>query len=281
MTYPFAHAPAFRRSHVALWRGFHETRVHKNLQEIILDRSVRLLYSVYVDAAKVYRTNHSAAARAGRARYKVKKRKERERGGLCTVCGGSTESTFKTCAHCRARKNRNRKGAREQFRAKRLEAGICLACGKQNEGKRTTCAKCRAAVSRARIALVVSYRANGLCVCGEREPSVGVLCENCWYKSRATGCGLGAVWWEELKNLLVAQGFRCAYSGKLMVLGSDATIDHKIPRSRGGTNDISNLHWVSRRVNQMKTDFTHDEFIAACRVIANKWQKRPNQLRIA
>lgn len=60
---------------------------------------------------------------------------------------------------------------------------------------------------------------------------------------------------------------RCAYTGKR--LGRDAQVDHKIPVSRGGTNDASNLHWVTPAANFVKRDKTHDEFVALCVDIAH------------
>jgi 5-methylcytosine-specific restriction endonuclease McrA len=178
---------------------------------------------------------------------------------------------YSNCAKCRERRFRNKTAQR--FRDRRAELGLCVACGRANDGDKTTCVTCRAKVSLARNRLVAGYRLQGLCACGERAASVGATCEPCWYKSRARTCAGSGGKWEALRNLLVAQGFRCAYSGKLLVLGPDATIDHKIPRSRGGTNEISNLQWVSRRVNNMKTDFTHEEFVRACEVIAKRWQQ--------
>lgn len=59
---------------------------------------------------------------------------------------------------------------------------------------------------------------------------------------------------------------RCAYTGKK--LDRSAQIDHKIPISRGGTNDASNIHWVTADANWVKRDRTHDEFIAICSDIA-------------
>lgn len=53
---------------------------------------------------------------------------------------------------------------------------------------------------------------------------------------------------------------RCAYTGQK--LGRDAQVDHKTPTSRGGTNDPSNLHWVTPAANACKGSMTHDEFIA-------------------
>lgn len=59
---------------------------------------------------------------------------------------------------------------------------------------------------------------------------------------------------------------RCAYTGKK--LGRDAQVDHKIPLCRGGTNDASNIHWVTADANWVKKTMTHDEFIAICSDIA-------------
>ena len=59
---------------------------------------------------------------------------------------------------------------------------------------------------------------------------------------------------------------RCAYTG--VKLDRTAQVDHKTPVSRGGTNDASNLHWVTPDANWVKRDKTHDEFIAICSDIA-------------
>lgn len=59
---------------------------------------------------------------------------------------------------------------------------------------------------------------------------------------------------------------RCAYTG--VKLDRTAQVDHKTPVSRGGTNDASNLHWVTTDANWVKRDRTHEEFIAICTDIA-------------
>lgn len=41
------------------------------------------------------------------------------------------------------------------------------------------------------------------------------------------------------------------------------TIDHKIPRSRDGTNDLKNLAAACRRCNELKDQLTEAEFRAA------------------
>lgn len=76
--------------------------------------------------------------------------------------------------------------------------------------------------------------------------------------------------WRELDDLLKKQGERCAYTGEPLLLGQNASLDHKIPRSRGGANVIDNVQWLSWTANRCKTDLTHDEFVALCATVASK-----------
>lgn len=72
----------------------------------------------------------------------------------------------------------------------------------------------------------------------------------------------------ELWALLVRQGFRCPYTSEELTPDESTHLDHKVPVSRGGGNTIDNLQWVSKRANQAKSDFTHEEFVAFCRRVA-------------
>lgn len=60
-------------------------------------------------------------------------------------------------------------------------------------------------------------------------------------------------------------GFKCTYCGGDVVIGrwggqSLATIDHKIPLSRGGSWKRYNLTCACRRCNAEKSDMTMDEY---------------------
>ena len=57
------------------------------------------------------------------------------------------------------------------------------------------------------------------------------------------------------------QNGRCFYTGAILELMT-AHIDHKVPISRGGTNDFSNLALCTPEANLLKHNKTDEEFIA-------------------
>lgn len=74
---------------------------------------------------------------------------------------------------------------------------------------------------------------------------------------------------EDLLALFELQEGRCAYTKIELVMGANASIDHIVPRSRGGADLIDNVQWVDRQVNNAKNNMTHDEFIAMCKIIVD------------
>ena len=44
-------------------------------------------------------------------------------------------------------------------------------------------------------------------------------------------------------------------------------LDHKVPRSRGGSNDVNNMQIVSADANQAKHRLTNDEFFELCKSV--------------
>lgn len=66
----------------------------------------------------------------------------------------------------------------------------------------------------------------------------------------------------ELSRLWKTQRGRCALTG--MRLDRSAELDHIVPRSRGGGDEIGNLRWTVELINQAKRNLKDDEFIALC-----------------
>lgn len=94
-------------------------------------------------------------------------------------------------------------------------------------------------------------------------------CRVCYLK-RTSHRHLGATKrWTELESLLLRQLERCAYTGKPISLGTDASLEHVEPVSRSPSRatDINNLRWVSKEVNLAKRNMTLREFIEMCRSV--------------
>ena len=66
-----------------------------------------------------------------------------------------------------------------------------------------------------------------------------------------------------LARLWIKQKGLCALTGRR--LDRTAHLDHIVPVSRNGTNDISNLQFLDPEVNQAKSDLSIDAFINLCK----------------
>lgn len=77
--------------------------------------------------------------------------------------------------------------------------------------------------------------------------------------------------YKALLALLESQSYACALSGVKLDIDT-AELDHKVPLARGGTNDLSNLQWVHKKINRAKGTMTNDEFIEACLMVASRHQ---------
>ncbi len=78
--------------------------------------------------------------------------------------------------------------------------------------------------------------------------------------------------YEEFWQKLVAQDFRCYYTGVHLVPGVNASLDHRVPRSRGGDPaDIDNCVWCDRLINAFKNDLTEAEFVERCKIVAARF----------
>lgn len=56
----------------------------------------------------------------------------------------------------------------------------------------------------------------------------------------------------------------CALTGVALVPGDGASLDHIVPRSRGGTSAPSNLRWVTTDANTAKGALSDAEFLVMC-----------------
>lgn len=148
----------------------------------------------------------------------------------------------------------------KEIRAIRLSQGLCQdGCGKPIVIGKKYCSKCLELKSKHRADLV----SQGLCQegCGRPTNPKNSRCKICLLKSiakKSTGNVNNA---KELGIKLVAQNYRCPYTGAYIHVGENASIDHIIPRSKGGTNKPDNLEWVHIAINTLKGDMRKEEFV--------------------
>jgi 5-methylcytosine-specific restriction endonuclease McrA len=114
-------------------------------------------------------------------------------------------------------------------------------------------------------------KAAGLCRHCEVPATVGTVCLDCWFCQTAWNHLRSNTLGPELKKLWEVQGGRCAYTGIELIPGprlvGNASLDHRVPLSKGGTKNIENTQWVLCQINRMKTDMTEDEFYETCETI--------------
>ena len=76
---------------------------------------------------------------------------------------------------------------------------------------------------------------------------------------------------------LEQQGYRCAITGEVLVPAVNASLDHIVPQSKGGSHDIDNLQWVIKDVNRARHNLSLSEFIDLCRrVVAHADRHSPH-----
>ncbi len=162
----------------------------------------------------------------------------------CNHCGVALlDDSYKSCPRCRERHRENWKGAAPRRRARKEAAGECVDC---------------------------------------REPA---LVPSRYCRRHAMGNilrkhGIPAERYEEFWRKLETQGFRCHYTGEPLVPGVNASIDHRIPTSRGGSKtDIENCVWCDRNVNAFKRDLTEEEFVQRCKAVAERFSWRDGRSR--
>lgn len=207
----------------------------------------------------------------------------------CVICKKSFSPTRKWSKFCSKNCRWSNNDKKKQLSRKKIsrvgsaEAPFghlkCASCG--NKFRSTMAAKkyCSHKCYRLRMSRnwVSKNRARGLCYSCENPPVQGTSswCEKHWLTQAAWRAGLrGKGSWKKIKLLLELQNYICPYTGKKLVIGVNASVDHKLPRSKYPdlVGDISNYEWVDEDVNRAKRAMTKDEFISMCRLISGRFK---------
>jgi len=71
----------------------------------------------------------------------------------------------------------------------------------------------------------------------------------------------------QLLRKLQQQQHKCALTGRVLT-PENASLDHVVPVSRGGSHDVENVQLVIKMANDMKGTLTMEEFISICTDVA-------------
>lgn len=146
--------------------------------------------------------------------------------------------------------------------------GLCIECSNPTTGLRcTTCNKRRAEYRKRK---KLEWKEKGLCnQCGKETIKGKNQCEK-HYLMQVSLDRLGSTkYWENLQALLKTQNYKCAITKDNISFESDIELDHILPTSKGGLNDLSNVRWVTKEVNRLKGNLTDSELKALCYKISN------------
>lgn len=161
-------------------------------------------------------------------------------------------------------KLKRKREIKARFIANQKAKGLCIECSNAVSNGRLRCDECLARRSKKRTENKAKAIENNLC----REcfviPSFGQsrMCKKCFAKKISRRYFKTSAHWQELLDKFEAQSGICAYSGRPLKLSEDTELDHIVPRSRGGANEVSNVHWVLTSVNRMKRNLLESEFFA-------------------
>jgi hypothetical protein len=207
----------------------------------------------------------------------------------CEVCHNTftpSRSWNKFCRKsCQWRHHDQRKRSK---RPKRVTIGTdgvpfgtltCKTCEKSFISTRSSKKYCSHKCYRLRMSRnwISKNRKRGLCYSCSRKPvsNTSSWCEQHWFTQAAWRSGLrGKGSWKRIRELLEHQNYICPYTGKVLIIGVNASVDHKLPRSRYPelVGDISNYEWVDEDVNRAKRSMTRDEFVLLCKIIARRFK---------
>lgn len=178
----------------------------------------------------------------------------------CKICSKIIDAKIpnKLCNEC---KIKNQKKIKNETKNKRKNNGLCIICGKMNDTKNLNCKECYKIINKRDNFYRKNQLLKGLCTkCDEPLLKGTSYCLIHYIKQKTYSHFGSCKRWQELLDLFNEQNI-CPYTKKQLTIGLDASLDHKMPKSKGGSNEISNLQWVYHKVNYMKRNLLESEFL--------------------
>lgn len=171
---------------------------------------------------------------------------------LCKNCNAPTAIGI-YCVECKSKQKNRLK--------EKIKNNLCVVCGKNNPTNGQKCLGCYTEYQQNKLAKKNRRLAEGKCAFCEDIRIHSTLCLSHYLKFTSKSHFGTVRYWCDLHEKFLDQNGICPYSGRKLVLGVDASLDHIVPKSRGGINEISNTQWVHLDVNFMKQSMLNEEFL--------------------
>ena len=181
----------------------------------------------------------------------------------CAKCGfRDALPGRKSCSFCRSGWYKLRSGRRKD--------GLCIRCGLLLEPDEllrgnSRCGACRARDSSTLRKKRSKWSQQGLCMrCGTSDDVTrqsARYCESCYLRNVSRSHFRSHSMAVPLLDVFRKQGGICPYTGRKLTLGINTSLDHILPKARGGANDIGNMQWVYLPINYMKHELPEAEFL--------------------
>jgi hypothetical protein len=155
-----------------------------------------------------------------------------------------------------------------KWQKEQKEKGLCIECSSPANGLR--CDACNKRRAKLRKENYNKWKEQGQCCqCGKDTVLNKNYCEK-HYLQKISHTRLGtSKFWQELKLLIEKQNYKCALTGDAISFEDNIELDHILPIYRGGSNELSNVQWVTRRANWFKRACTQEELKNICEKISN------------
>lgn len=187
----------------------------------------------------------------------------------CSNCPRQARPDRSTCAPCGAYFAERQLARRQRIR----ESGQCLTCPAPREPNLERCSACTQKHNNKQRDRHKRKQRSKTCLRCQFRAEAGQLCLSHWFRRKAREHG-GLVTASTLNNLWLKQGGRCFYTGRKLVPGVNASLDHKRPQTKGGTSTQRNLCWCLTEINIAKRNLTPTQFVTLCFAVVKHRQRR-------
>lgn len=87
-------------------------------------------------------------------------------------------------------------------------------------------------------------------------------CRKHWFMQVVSRYGFRMIEWRTAERIIKRQNYICPYSGVRLVLGINASLDHRMPKAKHPhlKSDWSNVQWVDWYINNIKQTLSPSEF---------------------